>query len=192
MPVKENHIAAARQAYDRSVALITALDESFLASSPNHGYDSAITLYQFDLILQAVLLHMALIDGNFHRLERKLIARLSEYGDLMHYLRREGTFGPIRWESIPRLTETEQQHLLAHLPGLLARTCATFVRPLALTDMEEENVDFLARLEEELLTIARCMSRVDGDERTEELDAYLHSVSHLLTRRWREIREDID
>ena len=61
----------AEQAYDRAIHLIRNLDESFQSAAfqndPEERYDTRVTLYQFDVILQAILLRMALIDGNFHR-----------------------------------------------------------------------------------------------------------------------------
>ena len=71
----------AEQAYDRAIHLIRTLDKSFQSAAfqdtPEERYDTRITLYQFDVILQAILLRMALTDGNFHRLERRLIDKIT-------------------------------------------------------------------------------------------------------------------
>ena len=77
----KNHelFARAERAYDRAIELIRSLDETFQRAAFREegrtGYETRITLYQFDLILQTILLNMALIDGNFHRLERRMIRR---------------------------------------------------------------------------------------------------------------------
>ena len=75
------YFTRAEQAYDRAVALIRSLDETFQSDAfrddPGERYDSTVTLYQFDVILQAILLQMALSDGVFHRLERRLIDRIT-------------------------------------------------------------------------------------------------------------------
>ena len=58
------YFTRAEQAYDRAVALIRSLDETFQSDAfrddPGERYDSSVTLYQFDVILQAILLQMAL------------------------------------------------------------------------------------------------------------------------------------
>lgn len=190
-----NHelFARAEGAYDRAIALIRSMDETFQrAAFREEGqarYDTRITLYQFDLILQAILLNMALIDGNFHRLERRLIQRITDYGDLTVYLRREGSFGPeLSWDSLAALAAPEQRRLLEQLPDVLEQTCRSFVQPLALVDASERSVDFLEQLEGELGEIAGSLSDVDGVPRSEEMTAYVHMQEHLLTRRWREIK----
>lgn len=184
------HIDRAEAAYDRAIELIRSLDESFQTRA-GERYDTRVTLYQFDLILQAILLNMALTDGSFHRLERRLMMKITDYGDLMVYLRREGSFGDLSWDSVAALDGPEQQRLLEALPGLLERTCRSFVQPLALVDGAVDSVDFLENLEQELQTIAQCMSRVDGVERAEEGQAYTAMVEHLLTDRWKAIKADV-
>lgn len=184
------HIDRAEAAYDRAVELIRSLDEAF-QSRAGERYDTRVTLYQFDLILQAILLNMALIDGNFHRLERRLMMKITDYGDLMAYLRRDGTFGNLSWDSVAALDRAEQKRLLDNLPDILERTCRSFVQPLALVDGAVDSVDFLEGLENELQTIAECMSRVDGVERAEESQAYTFMVEHLLTDRWKAIKADV-
>ena len=184
------HIDRAEAAYDRAIQLIRSLDESF-QNTAGERYDTRVTLYQFDLVLQAILLNMALIDGNFHRLEKRLMMKITDYGDLMAYLRREGSFGELSWDSVASLDRAEQKRLLTSLPEILERTCRSFVQPLALVDGAVDSVDFLEKLEGELQTIAECMSRVDGVERPEEGQAYAAMLEHLLTKRWREIKEDV-
>lgn len=193
---KNPHIDRAEKAYDRAIHLIRSLDESFQKTAfqeeQSERYDTRVTLYQFDLILQAILLNMALIDGNFHRLERKLILKITDYGDLMSYLRREGSFGSeLRWDSLAGLDADAQQRLVDRLPVILERTCNSFVQPLALVDGAVDSVDFLERLERELGEIAESMSQVDGVPRTEEQQAYASMLEHLLTDRWRKIKADV-
>ena len=193
---KNPHIDRAEKAYDRAIHLIRSLDESFQKTAfqeeQSERYDTRVTLYQFDLILQAILLNMALIDGSFHRLERKLILKITDYGDLMSYLRREGSFGSeLRWDSLAGLDADAQQRLVDRLPVILERTCNSFVQPLALVDGAVDSVDFLERLERELGEIAESMSQVDGVPRTEEQQAYASMLEHLLTDRWRKIKADV-
>ena len=177
------YIQRAQQAYDRAVALIRSMDAAFRTGT-GIAYNSTVTLVQFDRILQAILLSMALIDGNFHRLERQLIRRVGGYADLMTWLRVNGV--PMTWAQAGKLSREEQEALTARLPVLLEQTCNDFVRPLALAD-QADPADFLGALERELGEIAACMSQVDGQMRSEERDAYVRMLGHLLTDRWKAI-----
>lgn len=185
----------AEQAYDRAIHLIRTLDKSFQSAAfqdtPEERYDTRITLYQFDVILQAILLRMALTDGNFHRLERRLIDKITRYGDLLNYLRRE-TDGrlDLTWEKIDSQPAAVQDELMERLPEILDRTCNSFVLPLALVDGAVDSIDFLERLERELREIAESLSGVDGDSRETEQEAYSDMLEHLLTSRWHRIRAE--
>ena len=118
------YFTRAEQAYDRAVALIRSLDETFQSDAfrddPGERYDSTVTLYQFDVILQAILLQMALSDGVFHRLERRLIDRITRYGDLLVYLRK-ATNGALAlsWEKIDGLSAETKRELARRLPAHL-------------------------------------------------------------------------
>ena len=141
----------AEQAYDRAIHLIRTLDKSFQSAAfqdtPEERYDTRITLYQFDVILQAILLRMALTDGNFHRLERRLIDKITRYGDLLNYLRRGD-----RWTAGPHLGEDRQP--ARRRPGRADGAAAGDSRPhlqqlcapLALVDGAVDSIDFLERL----------------------------------------------
>lgn len=185
----------AEQAYDRAIHLIRTLDQSFQTSAfrdnPEERYDTRVTLYQFDVILQAILLRMALIDGNFHRLERRLIDKITHYGDLLVYLRKETDGGlDLAWDKIGELSPEQREGLMARLPEILDRTCNSFVLPLALVDGAVDSIDFLERLERELQEIALSLSDVDGQSRPAERQAYGDMLEHLLTDRWRRIKAE--
>ena len=180
---QNSHIQRAQQAYDRAVALIRSMDAAFRAKT-GVEYNSSVTLVQFDRILQAILLHMALIDGDFHRMERQLIRRVAGHADLMTWLRVNGV--SMTWAQAGKLSEEEREALTKRLPVMLERTCNDFVRPLALAD-QGDPADYLAALERELGEIAECMSWVDGRQHGEEQEAYVHMLGHLLTDRWKAI-----
>lgn len=185
----------AEQAYDRAIHLIRTLDQSFQSAAfrddPEERYDTRVTLYQFDVILQAILLRMALIDGNFHRLERRLIDKITRYGDLLVYLRKETDGGlDLAWDRIGELDPEQREALMARLPEILDRTCNSFVLPLALVDGAVDSIDFLERLERELQEIALSLSDVDGQSRPAEQQAYADMLEHLLTDRWKRIKAE--
>ncbi len=109
---------------------------------------------------------MALSDGVFHRLERRLIDRITRYGDLLVYLRK-ATNGALAlsWEKIDGLSAETKRELARRLPDILERTCNSFVHPLAVADGMVDSVDFLEKLESELQEIALSLSNIDGVRR---------------------------
>ena len=188
----------AKRAYEQAEHLIKGLDEAFqntaFQDDPEQRYDTRVTLYQFDVILQAILLSMALSDGRFHRQERKLILKLTKYGDLMDYLhKRDGArFNALTWDSLTEAAPEQQRELTEHiLPEELDRVCNSFVRPLAMADGAVVSIDFLERLEGMLAEIADCMSHIDGTVRAEEAAAFRASLEHLLSRRWQSIKDEV-
>lgn len=193
---KSHHLFdRAEQAYDRAIHLIRTLDQSFQSAAfrndPEERYDTRVTLYQFDVILQAILLRMALIDGDFHRLERRLIDKITHYGDLLVYLRKE-TDGALdlSWDEIDDLSQEQREALMERLPDILDRTCNSFVLPLALVDGAVDSIDFLERLERELQDIALSLSDLDGRSVESEQQAYADMLEHLLTDRWKRIKAE--
>ena len=188
----------AKRSYGQAEHLIEGLDEAFQSAAfrddPEQRYDTRVTLYQFDVILQAILLAMALSDGRFHRQERKLLLKLTKYGDLMDYLhKRDGArFAALTWDSLTEATPEQQRELTQTiLPEELDRVCSSFVRPLAMADSAVVSIDFLQRLETILGEIADCMSHIDGTVRAEEAAAFRTSLEHLLSCRWQRIKDEI-
>ena len=195
MLASRQYFDRAERAYDRAVEMVRSLDELFQSDAfrddPQERYDATVTLYQFDVILQAILLQMALSDGVFHRLERRLIDKITRYGDLLLYLRKAtGGALALSWEKIDGLSADEKQALSQRLPEVLERTCNSFVHPLAVADGMVDSIDFLERLEGELREIALSLSNVDGVRRESEQAAYADMLEHLLTRRWKHMKAE--
>ena len=195
MLASRQYFDRAERAYDRAVEMVRSLDELFQTDAfrddPQERYDASVTLYQFDVILQAILLQMALSDGVFHRLERRLIDKITRYGDLLLYLRKAtGGALALSWEKIDGLSADEKQALSRRLPEVLERTCNSFVHPLAVADGMVDSIDFLERLEGELREIALSLSNVDGVRRASEQAAYTDMLEHLLTRRWKRMKAE--
>ena len=129
--------------------------------------------------------------GAHRGLERRLIDKITHYGDLLVYLRKETDGGlDLSWDRIDDLSEQDREQLMARLPEILDRTCNSFVLPLALVDGAVDSIDFLERLERELREIALSLSDVDGQSRQAEQQAYADMLEHLLTDRWQRIKEE--
>ena len=90
----------AGQAYIHAEQTITAMDLVFRKLSGNM-YDPALTLAQFDIILQGVLLSVACADGSFDPVEQDFIRMFAMHGDLLEYIRNDSN-GEVDlvWEDI--------------------------------------------------------------------------------------------
>lgn len=177
-------------AYDNAIKMIRTMDETFQSvafkNDPSKRYDTRVTLAQFDMILQAVLLTMALSDGNFDRLEQQFVEKITDYGDLLVYIRKdsEGQLD-LAWDQVAMLSPNIQQQLVSALPAILNQLCESFVKPLAIVDKAVEQVDFLDKLEDEIATICVCLSYVDGNSDSGEAQSCAKMVAELLSTRWR-------
>ncbi len=175
--------------YDNSIELVKLMDETFqkvaFQNDPSSRYDTKITLAQFDWILQAVLLSQALSDGNFDRLERQFVDKITDHGDLLGYIKNK-TNGELvlTWDNIASLDTSTQQKLVKILPSLLDETCDSFVKPLALLDKASKEVDELNALVENIGKIGACLAQVDGNVTDQEAEAAANMVVSLLVARW--------
>ncbi|MCD8088655.1 MAG: hypothetical protein LUE22_08790 [Oscillospiraceae bacterium] len=175
--------------YDNSIELVKLMDETFqkvaFQNDPSSRYDTKITLAQFDWILQAVLLSQALSDGNFDRLERQFVDKITDHGDLLGYIKNK-TNGELvlTWDNIASLDTSTQQKLVKILPSLLDETCDSFVKPLALLDKASKEVDELNALVENIGKIGAYLAQVDGNVSDQEAEAAANMVVSLLVARW--------
>lgn len=180
----------ATRAYQNSIDMIRKMDEAFqnaaFKNDPGKRYDTRITLAQFDMILQATLLSMALSDGNFDRLEQQFVDKITDYGDLLTYIKQDSQGRlDLTWSQVASLREDTQTSLVQALPAILDQLCDSFVKPLALVDKVVDDVDFLQQLERNIAEICVCLSFVDGSSDKVEAAACSEMVADLLGTRWR-------
>lgn len=176
--------------YDKCIKMIRVMDETFQGvaykNDPSSRYDTRVTLAQFDMILQAVLVSMALSDGNFDRLEQQFVEKITDYGDLLTYIKKDSQGRvDLTWSQLASISPSAQKTLVDGLPTILDRLCDSFVKPLAIVDKAIDQVDFLDQLETEIATICVCLSYVDGDSDRNEANACAQMVAQLLSTRWR-------
>jgi hypothetical protein len=187
----------ATERYDDAIKLLKNLDQLYQdaanKSDPSRGgYDPKITLAQFDWILQAILLSQSLIDGDFHRLEQQFVDKITDYGDLLTYIKKK-TNGDLAltWESIAHLNADTQRKLVVLLPKLLDETCDSFVGPLALVEAALEDYDFLGGLVKIIGDIGANLAQVDGCADPEEAQFCAVMAKNLLVDRWNKKKREL-
>ena len=179
--------------YDHAVGLIRKMDELFqnaaFKNDPGRRYDPRLTLAQFDMILQASLLSVAVSDGRFDPLEQQFVDKITDYGDLPGYIRGE-TQGQLdlSWGEMAALSRDNQRLLVEVLPTILDRLCDDFVRPLALVDQAVLRAQGLKQIIQDVARICACLSQVDGVNQERERAACIQMVNELLGKRWERYR----
>lgn len=185
----------AGQAYIHAEQTITAMDLVFRKLSGNM-YDPALTLAQFDIILQGVLLSVACADGSFDPVEQDFIRMFAMHGDLLEYLRNDSNGGvDLVWEDIANLPGDVSAQLIEVLPSILDEQCESFVLPLASVDFSYSQVgniettpgDFLKSIEGDMIKIAGMLAIVDSEGTEEEVNAAVQMIYELEGRHWRDI-----
>ena len=131
---RQDILDKAAEAYDHAEATIRAMDKVF-QNVTGSNYDAELTLAQFDMILQGVLLSVACADGVFDPIEQDFVRQFATHGDLLEYIRSdsEGEID-LTWDLIASLPEDLMGTLLKVLPQVLDDQCESFVYPLAAVD----------------------------------------------------------
>lgn len=180
--------------YDQAIELIKAMDKDYQeaankADPGRKGYDPKVTLAQFDWILQAILLSESISDGNFDRLERQFVDKITDYGDLLTYIANK-TDGELKltWDKIAGLDQDTQVKLVALLPNLMKETCDSFVAPLALVDSALGQYDFLKALSSLIGEIGAALAGIDGSIDKVEAQFCAVMANELLVDRWNELK----
>lgn len=181
------------KSYDEAIQLLKAMDQTFqevvFKNHPEKRYDTRITFAQFDMILQAVLLNMAVSDGEFDRLEQQFVDKITDYGDLLTYIKQDSKGQlDLTWSQVASLSPATQHQLVDALPAILDNLCDSFVKPLAMVDQAVDSMDFLRKLEGCIANISVCLSFVDGDSDKGEANASCQMVERLLEKRWQQYR----
>ena len=192
---RQDILDKAAEAYDHAEATIRAMDSVF-QNVTGSNYDAGLTLAQFDMILQGVLLSVACADGVFDPVEQDFIRQFAMHGDLLEYIRSDsdGMIG-LTWDNIADLPEEVSSALIGVLPQVLDNQCESFVIPLAAVDFSYSQFggvmttpgDFLKSIETDMIKIAGLLALVDSDGTEDELGAAVSMIYELEGKHWRDL-----
>ena len=192
---RQDILDKAAQAYDHAEKTIMAMDNVFQHVS-GANYDPALTLAQFDMILQGVLLSVACADGVFDELEQDFIKQFAMHGDLLNYIKADmGGETEITWDLIANLPEDLVSTLVEVLPRVLDDQCSSFIYPLAAVDFSYSQYggvtttpgDFLKSIEGDMIQIAGLLAFVDSEGTDDEICAAVEMIYELEGRHWRDL-----
>ena len=192
---RQDILDKAAQAYDHAESTIRAMDNVF-RNVTGSSYDAELTLAQFDMILQGVLLSVACADGVFDPLEQDFIRQFAMHGDLLEYIRSD-TNGEVdlSWDIIAGLPKDLTSDLLRVLPSVLDDQCESFIYPLAAVDFSYSQYggvvttpgDFLKSIENDMIRIAGLLAFVDSDGTEDEISAAVSMIYELEGKHWRDL-----
>ena len=192
---RQDILDKAAQAYDHAESTIRAMDNVF-RNVTGSSYDAELTLAQFDMILQGVLLSVACADGVFDPLEQDFIRQFAMHGDLLEYIRSD-TNGEVdlSWDIIAGLPKDLTSDLLRVLPSVLDDQCESFIYPLAAVDFSYSQYggvvttpgDFLKSIETDMIRIAGLLAFVDSDGTEDEISAAVSMIYELEGKHWRDL-----
>lgn len=183
--------------YDHAQELVKNVAEDFRQLEKNATGDSKfnpmITMIEFDQILQGVLLTQALADGNFDRLERQFIDKITDHGDLLDHIKHE-TNGKISltWDQIAWMDGRTQAELIEVLPAIMERRCKDFLVPFLLLQRIVDDVDFMNLLVKDIATIGAMLAGVDGKVDDIEAEGAMAMLTELLLKPWNEMSQQIN
>lgn len=183
----------AAQAYMHAESTIKALDDVF-QSITGCDYEADLTLAQFDMILQGVLLSVACADGVFDPVEQDFVRQFAMHGDLLEFINSE-LDGEIEltWDLIAELPEEAISTLIGVLPRVLDNQCEEFVIPLAAIDFSYSQYgdvyttpgDFLKSIETDMIEISCLLAVMDSEGTPDELNAAVSMIYELEGKHWR-------
>ena len=179
-------------AYNNIIKILELTDKTFqdiaYKNEPSKRYDTKVTLAQFDMILQGILLSVGCSDGDFDATEVQFVDKITDYGDVLMYIKNE-TNGELSltWDVVARLNNETQQKLVSLLPHFLNKLCDSFVTPLALMDKVMKDVDILDMIQKGIAEIIFCMSSLDGSADESEMKAAAQMVVELIVMRWKKV-----
>ena len=192
---RQDILDKAAQAYDHAESTIRAMDNVF-RNVTGSSYDAELTLAQYDMILQGVLLSVACADGVFDPLEQDFIRQFAMHGDLLEYIRSD-TNGEVdlSWDIIAGLPKDLTSDLLRVLPSVLDDQCESFIYPLAAVDFSYSQYggvvttpgDFLKSIETDMIRIAGLLAFVDSDGTEDEISAAVSMIYELEGKHWRDL-----
>lgn len=192
---RQDILDKAAEAYYHAEGTIMAMDDVF-RNITGSNYDAGLTLAQFDMILQGVLLSVACADGVFDPVEQDFISQFAMHGDLLGYIRSDSEGNvDLTWDIIAALPEDISSKLIEILPQILDEQCESFILPLAAVDFSYSQYggvtttpgDFLKSIENDMIKIAGLLAFVDSDGTEDELCAAVSMIYELEGKHWRDL-----
>lgn len=164
---------------DYNLSMETLNEMKIMVKKIDCNYDVIKAKMQFDAILQAILLNLAVADGNFNKLEQNFISSITDNCDLLDVINSRNDSNNYSWRNIEHLSKEETAELLKFVDEEIQSFLDDFVKPLAYIDAMTER-DYLDEILSSISGIAFTMMHADGNIEKIEITAAREAVNNLF------------
>ncbi len=162
----------AQQKYNENVELLTKFSE-IIAEVCEGEFSTEVVLRQFDCILQYLLLHEAIADGNINSLEKQFIELITDTGDILDFANGElGT--SFKWDDLVTLSPEYCEKFMQILTPQYAKLLENFLDTIARVDGYIEDIDLFGLINENIIAIFAALAGIDGNATKEEKNRVLN------------------
>ena len=152
--------------YEDAKKTITDLSDYAKKIASEFSYE--IAMRQFDMILQAVLLNVAVQDGQFVNVEAQFIDKITDYADVLVRVNtklkeHDDSWENMTWGDIGSLSAEARDKFALIVASVVDEVAEDFTTYFAAIDVVDER-DYLDELQGYIIKISMLLSAVDGDD----------------------------
>ena len=152
--------------YEEAKQIVKDLSDYAKKIASEFSYE--IAMRQFDMILQAVLLNVAVEDGEFYDIEAQFCDKITDYADVLGRVNAkikedEPSWENLDWSDIGALSEDARSKFAIIVASIVDEIAEDFTSYFAAIDVVDER-DYLEELQACIIKISMLLSAVDGDD----------------------------
>lgn len=175
---------SAQNRYNNATEVLGKFSD-MIAQATDGKFSTEIALVQFDCILQYILLHEAIADGEISKTERQFIDLITDRGDIFQAVKSK-TGVEISWDELVGLDTETGMKLLSAITPVYAELLLDFVQSVAKVDGMIKDIDLLAIINESIVGIFADFACVDGDADDSERDVVINAYLKLFVEQYQQ------
>lgn len=179
--------------YEEAKRIIEVLSDLIRTIKPD--FSTEIAQKEFDHILQCILIHVAMSDGDFAPIESEFIKKITTYGDILAFVREKTGIDALNWDNIQLVGKDVQKQLMRVIETELDTYIDDFVRPFAVINaisVKNNYEDYHQRLGVQIIRIASDLSRIDGVHEDIEDDTAIRKTVNVFDSKWFAAQNKVD
>ncbi|MCH5152383.1 MAG: hypothetical protein J1F68_00275 [Clostridiales bacterium] len=171
----------AQERYRHARRLVTDMIEFIHKDHPN--FDSKNPYFQFDAIVQFILLKVALADGKFLEIEGEFIDQITDGYDILQLF--DNHDDGYDWSFAGAFMTFEQvQQLVDRVEKLATDHIIAFSDLFAEIDLRDRSKNYVQQIYECIRDVASAFIMADGTASEREIEAAVNVVRDCLTEPW--------
>ena len=171
----------AEERYRHAVSLVTDMMAVIHKEQPN--FNTKISYFQFDAIVQFILLKVALADGKFLEIEGEFIDRITDKYDILQLF--DGNNNDYDWGFAgANMTFEQVEYLVNKVEELAKEHILTFCELFAEIDLKDRSKNYIKEIYECIKDVASAFIMADGNATQSEVEMAVKVVHECLTDPW--------